>query len=399
MPATAPARITDVDALRGFALLGILVVNSCAFGSVYYGTGLVDPAFTAPQDTAVRFLVTFLFEAKFYLLFSFLFGYSVTLQMRSAEQADEQLMPRMLRRQLGLWVIGLAHAVLLFHGDILTTYAVLGLALLGLRRRPEPRLLTLAGRLIIVTAAAWGLVGLLQLLNGEGLDTAAALATVRGAELDYRGSVATVISRNLRQLPETAVVIVLAQAPCALAMFLIGFVAGRRRLLERDQNRRPLETRLLRLGATVGLPGALFCAGTATFLVGSGWEVLGLAVGLASAPFLTGAYVAALLRIFQTRGGTKIAAVLAPAGRMALTNYLLQSLACAVLFTAYGFRLVGQVPPWAVAAITVALFSTQIALSAAWLRHFAYGPVEWLLRALTVGAWPTWRRRQPSVAV
>ncbi|WP_245439765.1 hypothetical protein [Aminobacter sp. MSH1] len=119
-------RITNVDALRGFALFGILVVNITAFSSPYYGLGVADPAFAAPLDQAVRFIVAFLFETKFYLLFSFLFGYSFTLQMASAERAGEAFVPRLLRRQAGLWVIGLAHAVLLFHGDILTTYAVLG---------------------------------------------------------------------------------------------------------------------------------------------------------------------------------------------------------------------------------------------------------------------------------
>ncbi|MEG1053463.1 MAG: DUF418 domain-containing protein, partial [Janthinobacterium sp.] len=122
---TRPTRIADVDALRGCALFGILVVNIGAFATPWFGLGLTDPAFHGGVDRATHFLVALLFETKFYLLFSFLFGYSFTLQMQAAARADAPFVPRMLRRQAGLWLIGALHAVFLFHGDILTTYAVL----------------------------------------------------------------------------------------------------------------------------------------------------------------------------------------------------------------------------------------------------------------------------------
>ncbi|MDD7990186.1 hypothetical protein PVA98_13440, partial [Achromobacter xylosoxidans] len=82
----APPRLAQVDALRGFALLGILVVNIGVFASPFYANGIADPAFSSRADLAVRWLVAWLFETKFYLLFSFLFGYSFTLQMAAAER-------------------------------------------------------------------------------------------------------------------------------------------------------------------------------------------------------------------------------------------------------------------------------------------------------------------------
>ena len=116
-PAPAPAvgREHAIDALRGFALLGILMVNAGSFASTYFGVGVVDPAFSRPVDHAVRWLVSFFFETKFYLLFSMLFGYSFALQMDAARRTGSVFVPRFLRRLLGLALLGLAHAWLLDH--------------------------------------------------------------------------------------------------------------------------------------------------------------------------------------------------------------------------------------------------------------------------------------------
>ncbi|HEY9269312.1 DUF418 domain-containing protein, partial [Achromobacter sp.] len=103
-------------------------------------------------------------------------------------------------------------------------------------------------------------------------------------------------------------------------------------------------------------------------------------------------YAAALLLAMRTPSGARLAGWLAPAGRMALSNYLMQSVVCAFLFTAWGLRLFASVSPLAAFCIAVAIFAAQLPLSAWWLRRHAYGPVEWFLRALTIGAWPAWRR-------
>jgi len=118
--ATQAARLEQVDALRGFALLGILAVNIWSFADPYYASSVSNPGYASSLDHLVRWLVSVFFETKFYLLFSFLFGYSFTLQMTSAERSGERFVPRMLRRQLALLVIGLIHGALLFYGEILS---------------------------------------------------------------------------------------------------------------------------------------------------------------------------------------------------------------------------------------------------------------------------------------
>ncbi|WP_395450642.1 DUF418 domain-containing protein [Aminobacter sp. UC22_36] len=389
-------RITDVDALRGFALFGILVVNITAFASPYYGLGVADPAFSGPVDRAVQFFIAMLFETKFYLLFSFLFGYSFTLQVQSAERAGEAFVPRLLRRQVGLWVIGLAHAVLLFHGDILTTYAVLGVVLLVLRDIKEATALRLAKWLVIGAAALWAIFAVLQLLDPAALDPATNLAEGEAAMAAYLGTPGTVIDQHLVELGNVWVVIGLMQGPSALAMFLVGLVAGKRRLFVRLDDYRPLLCRMLVAGLTIGLAGAAFYGWSSVYLVGTVWDLPGLAVGLLTAPLLTGAYVALAMLAFQ--GSRRLAGMLAPAGRMALSNYLFQSLVCATLFYAYGFRLMGEVSPLGGLLLAVAIFAVQLALSRWWMAHFVYGPLEWLLRAVTIAAWPSLRKQGTSAA-
>ncbi|WP_437080432.1 DUF418 domain-containing protein [Streptomyces sp. enrichment culture] len=134
-----PTRLLDVDALRGFALFGILVVNLAYFASGYPFHLVADPAHGSWRDDSVEFGVRLLFEMKFYLLFSFLFGYSFTLQLAAAGTAGANFTARFVRRVGGLFVLGGLHAVLLFQGDILTTYALLGLGLPCTGSSREPR--------------------------------------------------------------------------------------------------------------------------------------------------------------------------------------------------------------------------------------------------------------------
>ncbi|MGL4291056.1 MAG: DUF418 domain-containing protein [Phreatobacter sp.] len=394
MAATTAQRIINVDALRGFALVGILVVNMKAFGSAYYGTGIADPALASGVDRAVQWLVSWLFETKFYLMFSFLFGYSFTLQMQSAEQAGAALIPRILRRQAGLWLIGLAHAVLLFYGDILTAYAVLGLILLALRHQSDDRLFAIAKALVLLTALAWGLLALLLAMFGDSADKVTLAAAARAAETAYRSSASAVIGQNLRQLASAWVAIVLLQAPCALAMFCLGMVAGRRQLLRHIDRHRSLAGHLVTFGLVIGLPAAALYATASIYWIGTAWELAGLVLGILTAPFLTGGYIGAAMLLFQSGPGQRLARLLAPAGRMALSNYLLQSLISAFIFHAYGLGLIGRLPSWQVLLLALVVFAMQLIVSAWWLRRFAYGPLEWLLRALTIGRRPPMRARQ-----
>ncbi|WP_183003436.1 DUF418 domain-containing protein [Achromobacter sp. UMC71] len=390
----APRRLAQVDALRGFALFGILVVNIGVFASPFYGTGIADPVFSRPRDAVVGWLIAWLFETKFYLLFSFLFGYSFTLQMAAAERSGSAFEPRFLRRLAGLAVLGLAHALLFYQGDILLTYALLGGVLLLCRNMDSRRALRIALSVTVLVSLAWGVLGVLGLSDPPTADELSQYATEAQAAIGaYRGTIATTIAQHWYELTSRIWgVIVLVQGPFVFAMFLAGYALGRHQALADPWRQPRVLWALCALGAVPGLAGSAAYATSSLATVSRGWELSGLALDLLTAPLLSMSYAAALLLAMRTRPGAWLAGRLAPAGRMALTNYLMQSVVCAWIFTAWGLRLSGSVSPGAALLIAVALFLVQLPVSAWWLGRYAYGPVEWFLRALTVGAWPAWRR-------
>lgn len=371
-----------VDSLRGVALFGILIVNIGAFASPYYGLNITDPMATSVLSQLTLLLIALFFETKFYLLFSFLFGYSFTIQMQSADREGRSFTPKFVRRLLCLWAIGLFHAVFLYHGDILTTYAILGFILLAVRNQSDFRLGTLAFWLVVTTAVIWGLVSLLVKLDGTPVDNSDEVAQAAAALAAYRGTPARVVAQHLYELKQVWVVIGLMQAPTALAMFFAGLIAGRKKLLSQVGPHKRFFKHLVFLGVSIGLPGAVVYAYTSVKLSESG-EILGMAIGLLTAPFLTAGYVGGLMLASTSLPGKLIAKALEPAGRMALTNYILQSLTCALIFYAYGLKLIGAVSPFAVLVLAIMMYATQVVFSHWWMQRFNYGPIEWVLRSVT----------------
>jgi len=387
----APDRLRNVDALRGFALFGILAVNIWAFADPYYASPESNPAFDSGLDHVVRFTVSLLFETKFYLLFSFLFGYSFTLQMAAAERAGTAFLPRMLRRQSGLLAIGLVHGAVLYYGEILSTYAILGLILLACRHISPRRAVQIGVGLVAAVGVVWMLLGLLTLAEGGGEGVAASDAAVKLTA--FGGDAAATLGFHSGHLPETISALVALQAPSAMAMFFFGFAAGRVQAFADPDRFRPLMRRILVFGLPVGLIGALAYALAAAYAPGGGVETFAFGLGQLTAPMLTASYVVAGVMLFRTAPGRRIESALAPMGTIALTNYLLQSLVLGVLFTGYGFGLIDRMPPLAVLTAVPAIFATQLVLSRWWLRGHRYGPAEWALRAITIAGIPPWRRR------
>jgi uncharacterized protein len=384
----AAARIASVDALRGFALLGILVVNIAFLASGYRMAGMAEPAFQSPLDWTVRFSVTLLVENKFYLLFSFLFGYSFTLQVDSAARQGRPFGPMFLRRLAGLLLIGLAHAVLLFPGDILTTYAAVGLALLIFRKLRPKAAVVLA--VMLTAMLALGFV-LLALLATFGLDmggtVADSAAEATKADTALAASALQIISEHLRKLSLIIVFRVLFQGPAVLAACLIGLAVGKLGAM-RDLSAHTGTLRKLQwTGFTVGLAGAFIYTTSAWH--GTMHKFWGEAVDLVTAPLLAAAYAATFLRLLPYM--PRIARALAAPGRMALSNYLAQSLICSLIFTGYGLALVDRVSPPLEVLIALGVFVCQVFYSHWWLKRHRYGPVEWLLRFLTY-----WRKPGPS---
>lgn len=380
-------RIEELDALRGLALAGILLVNIMVFASPYYGSGVTDPQFADVWSQGARWLVALLFETKFYLWFAFLFGYSFTLQSDSLERSGKAVVPALLRRMAGLLIIGILHGALLFQGDILTLYALCGLFLICLRNVTDRTALRTAGWLVAITAFLWAAVGMLLLAVGEVTDAATVHAEAQAALNAWQGPATSVLARRLQEWSTSWVGLFLIQGPTSLAMFLLGMVAGRHHLLRRRAASELFWWKIVRQGIVIALPCAALYATSTVMAGGTGWEILGLAFSLLTAPFLTGTFIFACSSAFGSRWGQRIMDCLAPAGSMALSNYLLQSAVCAWLFTGYGLGLMGKVSPLQAAALAVSIYLAQLALSIAWRSRFRQGPMEMVLRAITYLEW------------
>ncbi|MFI9217061.1 DUF418 domain-containing protein [Streptomyces werraensis] len=268
------------------------------------------------------------------------------MQLAAAGTAGANFTARFVRRLGGLFVLGGLHAVLLFQGDILTTYALLGLVLLAVHRIQPRTAVIAAGAIVSVIAVGMAVAALAGVEMVTDQD--AALADGRASTDALAGGLGSVIDEHLRSLPTMAASLAV-QGPLALAAFLVGLAAGRRKLLADGIGRRTVVLRRLELvGYPIGLAGAL------VFAVGGGTaSPAALAASILTAPLLVSAYVATLLRVFATPRGGRLARALAPAGRMALSDYLGQSLLGVLIFTGVGLGLTGDTPPTVVPVVAV----------------------------------------------
>ena len=367
-----------MDVLRGFALLGIFFVNITFMASAYPGNLVNDPQFASSADVVARFLTTTLFSMKFYLLFSFLFGYSFVLQMEAANRAGASFVPRMVRRVAGLFAIGVGHIVLLYGGDILTTYAVVCLILLAMFRIGDRAA-------FVVSGAIYAFVILSLVISAVFIDRSSfmpphdeALVNASAQTQDMLGGPAEIIGQHIAGVGLLVVQSISLQGPTALAMFLMGMVAARRQLFAGLAGRASLLRRTQAIGFAVGLTGGVVFA-----LLGGDTNTWATAASVITAPFLCAAYVATLVRIMHASSGAWVGKVFAPVGRIALTNYLGQSFAGLLLFSGVGLGLAGKISPPLLMVLAVAIFALQAAISAWWLRSHRYGPAEYLLRWLT----------------
>ncbi|MET9211739.1 MULTISPECIES: DUF418 domain-containing protein [unclassified Nocardia] len=241
-----------------------------------------------------------------------------------------------------------------------------------------------------VAAALYGVVLVSLVASGLFLDASAVLPSAEEARVNAEHSTAAmlggwgdVIGHHLDGLPLLILQALTMQGPTALAMFLLGLVAGRRQLLARVRGDEPILRRIQWIGFPVGVAGGLLYT-----LGGGNGHTLAVAASVATAPLLAAAYVATLLRLMHAPRTTWIRSALAPAGRIALTNYLGQSAIGLILFTGVGFGLAGRLSPPATMTLALAIFALQLWVSAIWLRRYRYGPAEWLLRWITLGRRP-----------
>ncbi len=339
------------------ALLGVFVENAQHFFKPTYRELVARPG-AGLADHAALWLIQIAFENKIYALFALLFGYGIALQMA---RTGPRFVALHLWRMAILFLIGVSHLSLLWSGDILATYALLGVLLLPFRARATRMLVGAAG--VALAAPTLALAAI----------TAAAPALATGAIASARVAAAVVeFGYPVRQ------------ALFAFAMFLLGLAAARAR--GRADDPVPALRRRLPVLFAVGLAGSFAFVALVDLSGASSvsWTaVLAEAFVAIAGPALALAYAGWVLRAFERPRWQRALAPFAAAGRLSLTNYLMQSLIGIALLS----RL-GEIHLPAGIALTCGLFSLQVAASRAWLARFRFGPAEWVWRALSYGRLP-----------
>lgn len=394
---TLPAeRIVTLDILRGFALLGILVVNMASFA----GAGRDEP--TPPWDSAAFFIVSFFFEGKFYSLFSLLFAIGFTIQLERLEQrSGSDALWIYFRRLFVLFALGVAHFILLWNGDILHYYAVLGFVLLFLRNLSDRAVVVFAAVLLLVPSLRSLALLLFSTPEFEAVSAAFRQEGIASAVVLGSGSYIDLIARNLWSLQRNYLSVqglervILLGYLVFLATMLLGMLAGRHRWIQRAGENPALLRRVQWWALGIGVAGGVAAAISNEYLDGSTpsvWFIIYRTAHSVSRIALMAFYVATIVRLALHPPALRWLMPLASAGRMPLTNYLLQTVLCTTLFYGWGLGLRGQVGAALQLGLAFAIFfGIQIPLSVFWFRRFAYGPMEYLWRLLSYGRRPQTR--------
>jgi uncharacterized protein len=379
-PVAQSERIHILDILRGFAVFGILAVNIGGFASPAFFPGYIAPQW-AWYDKLAETLMLFLAEGKFYTIFSFLFGLGFSVQLARAEAKGKDVRSFYPRRLWVLFGLGLLHTLLFWIGDILRLYALLGFALLAFRNRTNRTLTIWAVVFLLIGFLILGAVGGPRNDGGEipGMDI------IGMARQTYNSnSFLSVVIFQVFAGIISFFAIAIIQGGTVMALFLLGLLAGRTKFFEHLAENQTTLKKIILWGLLAGLGfNTLFVFASNPWLVSLGFTL--------GAPALAAVYISGLSLLSLKESGAKLLAPISKVGRMALSNYVMQSILCSLIFNGYGLGLYEKIGPAGLWGVTFAIYLCQIPLSSWWLSRFQFGPLEWLWRSLTYG------QRQPFV--
>lgn len=432
-PVAEAERIESIDVLRGFAVMGILFVNIQFMAMTFQEIERLDWRTMPRMDGMARLVVSLFFEFKFITLFSFLFGAGLAIQMERLARTGRPFVRVYVRRLLVLLLMGVLHGVLLWYGDILTAYAILGFAAL-LLCKCRPRTLVIVATILFFTPVI-GIIGFAAI--DPAADWRPPSWESMGIGSSQPATQSTTTTTTTTSAPHLPVAYELPEG----MRRILSFLADERRIYRTGSFG---EIVLLRTLYFVFINGyamlflyvwrclAMFLLGIAAvkwgffaaraatpvrfmiaavaFVVGLGLEILAdriagrdaihaLAVAQNSVLnyvgsfFVALAYALVVLALCDRAAPRRILHPVGAVGRMALTNYLMHSVIGGLIFYSHGLGLFGSMGSAKLFGITCAILAAQLVLSPIWLRHFLFGPVEWLWRSASYGKAQPLRRR------
>ncbi len=358
------------------------------------------------------FLHHWLIEGKFYSIFSLLFGWGIALQIKRATDNNNTAIPTIRRRLLFMLLLGFCH-LLIWSGDIVFFYGMLGFLLLPMRKFSNKTLLITSLMLILSPVLLYSLKMLFPTLatpsnvlnqTGQNLELKLFPAFKNAkSETDYFNIVKTfswwdILKDNLAGIfYRYGYLIFISRISKVFGMFLIGFVIGRTNFYKKMADHKKMIALIIFAGLSIGLPANYMLAhymategGDYFQLKEKGlYQTIVYAFGVAP---LALAYVGIFMIAFQTHFGKRYLLLLAPVGKMAFSNYIIQSLVGNFVFLGAGLGLMGKIGPVWYTAFGIGFFIIQIIYSTVWLKYFNFGPLEWLWRSATYKKWQTMKR-------
>lgn len=398
-PVAPTQRVKEIDFVRGFALLGILLVNMSIFRDSIFGMAIENPTSEGFLSTITNGITYLFAEGKFYSLFSLLFGFGFSIFLLKEQTQRVQMETAFKRRMLGLLGFGLVHAFLIWSGDILLTYALLGFMLIAFKNVSIRGLVKWAiGLIVFIISLQLLIFFFVELAKNlpnadfilEQMEKAQTVLTEKAAVArevysgtDYVAMIGVRAQEIAQQYSGFFIIF-----PSVMAMFLTGFALGKSGKLRNISENKSFFKRMFWICLLLGLPlaalhpyGIFTHSRFATDLTGS-FHIIGFFLG---SPVLALAYFSGGLLLFNRYSESKIMQMIANTGRMALTNYLMQSIICTTIFYGYGFGLSGKVNAFFALIMALAIWLIQLPLSTWWLGRYRFGPAEWLWRWITYG--------------
>ncbi|CDO02699.1 putative membrane protein [Oceanobacillus picturae] len=380
-------RLQWIDEARGFAIFGIFVVNIGAFNAPYFLYGGEETAWTSSIDHTLRLIIDIFFQASFYTLFSLLFGFGMQLMKERLEMKSLSAYPILGRRLGALICFGLVHAFLIWHGDILLTYGLIGLLLLAFLNVRGRTMLSWAFLLMGMTV---GLLSISLYQFREYIGQPNLFAAEQALSNYQSGSIIQVWEQNyVDWLYANEGISYLLLIGTLLPLFLVGMFIARQRWLHEPKKHQATLRRLwfISLLMFAGLKAGPYLFGNPAW-----FSMIQDNIGGAFSALF---YIISITFLSQMEGARKLLLPFRYVGRMALSNYITQSLVCFLVF--YLFRLYGAMTPVGLMLMVLVVYSMQAAFSKWWLTHYRFGPLEWLWRSITYKRIQKLRRTEQEV--
>jgi uncharacterized protein len=395
-PVQPHERIQVIDIIRGFALLGILIINMNFFSNpIIYLNIMGENISHNIWDKIIIGVEKLLVEGKFYSMFSFLFGLGFMIFVERASKRVRRPTLLFYRRVLILLVIGLIHAFLIWSGDILVSYALLAFLLPIFHKRKPNTILIWALILLLLAVMIVGFS--VYLVNVAGAENYKAYMTdfMKQIELQVnnslyaygQGTYADIINQRIYDtlfMYENILFTFFLIFP----MFLLGVWAGKKQIFYNLEDNIIFIKKLWFGSLIIGISMSLLKYFSELMIdpyLASKWDVISMVGRIFGDPGLCIFYMSSIILLCRNQTWLKRLSPLAKAGRMALSNYLFQSIVATLIFYSFGLGLYGKIGPAVGLIITIVIFSTQLVLSKIWFNKFRYGPMEWLWRTLTYG--------------